>query len=143
MPVIAGMAIPKTAPDPAAGAVLIDYILKPETQIETLRATNFFPVVDVELPDDMPPSVKAAGEVIAYTSTSPDSITALLPMGLGDSGGKFNQVYTDMFERAVLGGQPVREALDAQARTLEGIMQETGAPCWAPDAPSDGACPVE
>lgn len=143
MPVIAGIGIPNTAPDPEASAALIDYMLKPETQIATLKATNFFPVVDVTLPDDMPPSVKAAGEVIQYTSTSPDSITALLPMGLGDAGGKFNQVYTDMFERAILGGQPVRAALDDQAMALEKIMQETGAPCWAPDAASDGPCPVE
>ena len=142
MPVIAGLAIPTNTPDAAASAALIDYMLKPETQIATLRATNFFPVMDIELPDDMPPSVKAAAEVISYTATSPDSITALLPMGLGDAGGKFNQVYIDMFERSVLGGQPVRDALDDQAKALEAILQETGAPCWAPDAPSEGPCPV-
>lgn len=142
MPVIAGMAIPTNAPDAEASSALIDYMLKPETQVETLRATNFFPVMDIDLPDDMPASVQAAGEVISYTSTSPDSITALLPMGLGDAGGKFNQVYTDMFERSVLGGQPVREALEDQAKALEAIMQETGAPCWAPDAASEGPCPV-
>jgi len=143
MPVIAGMAIPATAPDPEASAALIDYMLSPEAQIATLRATNFFPVVDVDLPDDMPPSVKAAGEVISYTSKSEDSITALLPMGLGDAGGKFNQVYVDMFERTILGGQPIRDALDDQANALDALMKETGAPCWAPDAPSDGPCPVE
>ncbi|MFD1798111.1 ABC transporter substrate-binding protein [Paracoccus aurantiacus] len=144
MPVIAGMAVPSTAPDAAEAATLIEYMLKPETQIATLKATNFFPVVDVELPDDLPPSVKVAGEVIAATSNSPDSITTLLPMGLGDAGGKFNQAYTDVFERTILGGQPVRQALDEQGAALAKIMEETGAPCWAPDASSDGApCPVE
>ena len=29
-----------------------------------------------------------------------------------------------------------------QAKALEAIMQETGAPCWAPDAASEGPCPV-
>ena len=34
-------------------------MMKPETQVATLRATNFFPVLaDVTLPDDMPASVK-------------------------------------------------------------------------------------
>jgi multiple sugar transport system substrate-binding protein len=28
--------------------------------------------------------------------------------------------------------------LAAQAKVLEGLMQETKAPCWAPDKPSTG-----
>ncbi len=65
MPVIAGVAIPRTAPDMDAAKALVAYMLKPETQIATLRATNFFPVVDVTLPGDMPPAVKAAGDAVA------------------------------------------------------------------------------
>ena len=61
MQVIAGVAIPQTAPDMEAAKALVAYMLQPETQIATLRATNFFPVVDVTLPDDMPASVKALG----------------------------------------------------------------------------------
>lgn len=142
MPVIAGMAIPTTAPDPAEAAALIDYMLRPETQVETLRATSFFPVVDVTLPDDMPPAVRLSGSAIAEMTGAEDAMPALLPVGLGDLGGQFNQVYTDAFERIVLGGQPVAEALDAQAETLRGLIEQAGAPCWAPDAPSDGPCPV-
>ncbi|TIP78394.1 MAG: carbohydrate ABC transporter substrate-binding protein, partial [Mesorhizobium sp.] len=63
MPVIAGVAIPKTSPDMDKAKALVAYMLKPETQIATLKATNFFPVVDVNLPDDMPASVKAFGQV--------------------------------------------------------------------------------
>jgi multiple sugar transport system substrate-binding protein len=33
--------------------------------------------------------------------------------------------------------------LNDQRGALEAIMQATGARCWAPDAPSEGACPVE
>lgn len=142
MPVIAGIAVPTTAPDMAQSMALVDYMLKPETQIATLRATNFFPVKEVTLPDDMPASVKAFGPAIAAMTGAPDALPALLPMGLGDKGGQFNQVYVDTFEQIVLGGRPVREALDAQAETLRSLMQETGAPCWAPDAPSAGPCPV-
>ncbi|WP_170407678.1 ABC transporter substrate-binding protein [Ruegeria arenilitoris] len=143
MPVLAGVAIPKTAPDMEASKALVAYMMKPETQIATLRATNFFPVVAVDLPDDLPPAVKAAGDAVAKMSGSADANPGLLPAGLGDKGGDFNRVYTDAFERIVLGGQDIRTVLNDQKGALEAIMQETGAPCWAPDAPSDGPCPVE
>ena len=143
MPVIAGVAIPRTAPDMDAAKALVAHMLKPETQIATLRATNFFPVVDVELPGDLPPSVQAAGSAVAMMSASADANPGLLPAGLGDKGGDFNRVFVDSFERIVLAGQPIRAVLDDQKKVLERIMNETGAPCWAPDAPSEGACPVE
>lgn len=143
MPVVVGVAIPNTAPDMDEAKALLEYMTKPETQIETLRATSFFPVVDVELPDDMPASVQLSGAAIAAMSGSADANPGLLPVGLGDLGGQFNAVYVDAFERIVLGGQDVREVLDDQADTLRGIMEEAGAPCWAPDAASDGPCPVE
>ncbi len=143
MPVLAGVAIPKTAPDMDAAKALVAHMLKPETQIATLKATNFFPVVDVALPDDLPPSVKAAGDAVAKMSGSADANPGLLPAGLGDKGGDFNRVFVDSFERIVLAGQDIRTVLDDQKGKLAAIMEETGAPCWAPDAPSEGACPVE
>lgn len=129
MPVIAGVAMPVTAPDPTASRALIAYMLAPETQIATLRATNFYPVVEVELPADMPASVRASGPAIAAMTTAPDALPALLPMGLGGLGGQFNQVYVDTFERIVLGGQPVRAVLDSQAEELRRILAKAGAPC--------------
>ena len=143
MPVLAGLAIPETAPDMQAARALVEYMLQPETQIATLRATNFFPVVDVDLPDDLPPSVQAAGDAIAAMSSAEDANPGLLPAGLGDLGGDFDRVYADTFERIILAGQPIEAVLADQKAALERIMQESGAPCWAPDAPSDGPCPVE
>lgn len=143
MPVIAGVAIPKTAPDMDAARKLAAYMLRPETQLATLRATSFFPVTDVKIPDDMPPAIKAFGPAIAEMTGATDAIPALLPIGLGDLGGKFNQVYSDTFERIVLGGQPVQQALDDEAGTLRKLIEQAKAPCWAPDKPSDGACPVD
>jgi len=143
MPVVAGIAVPTTAPDPEASMALVSYMLEPATQIATLRATNFFPVVDVELPGDMPASVQASGKAIALQSGAPDANPGLLPVGLGDLGGQFNQVYIDTFERIVLAGQPIRAVLDSQAEELRRIVTEAGAPCWAPDAASEGPCPVE
>jgi multiple sugar transport system substrate-binding protein len=142
MPVIAGMAIPATAPDMEASKALIAYMLQPDTQVATLRATNFFPVVEATLPDDMPASVQQAGAAITAMSEAEDALPALLPVGLGDLGGQFNQVFIDTFERVVLGGQDVREVLDEQGEALAQVVQEAGAPCWPPDAPSDGPCPV-
>lgn len=142
MPVVAGVAIPATAPDMEQSIALVEYMLRPETQIATLRATNFFPVIATDLPDDMPPSVQASGAAISAMTGAPDALPALLPMGLGDKGGQFNQIYIDTFERIVLGGQPVRAVLDDQAEALRALMVEADAPCWAPDAASDGPCPV-
>lgn len=126
-----------------ASKAVIAHMLKPETQIATLRATNFFPVVDVELPNDLPPAVQAAGGTVAVMAASPDANPGLLPAGLGSKGGDFNRVFVDTFERIVLADQPIRAVLDDQKGALSAIMNETGAPCWAPDAPSEGACPVE
>jgi multiple sugar transport system substrate-binding protein len=142
MPVVAGVAIPATAPDMAKAQELVAYMLRPETQIATLRATNFYPVMDIPLPDDMPASVKAAGPVIAATVSAPDALPVLLPVGLGDKGGQFNQIFADTFERIILGGQDIRPVLDEQAEALKALMAETGAPCWAPDPVSEGPCPV-
>ncbi len=143
MPVLAGVAIPRTAPDLDAAKALVQHMLKPETQIATLRTTNFFPVVDVALPDDLPAAVRAAGDAIAKMSGAPDANPGLLPAGLGDKGGEFSQLYTETFERIVLAGQDIRMVLDDHKPRLQAIMDASGAPCWAPDAPSDGPCPVE
>lgn len=143
MPVVAGVAIPRTAPDMDAAQALVSYMMQPDTQVATLRATNFFPVVAVDLPDDMPASVKASGPAIAAMTGAADALPALLPVGLGGLGGRFNQVYNDTYERIVLAGQDVRAVLDDQAASLRAIIEEAGAPCWAPDEPSDGVCPVD
>lgn len=143
MPVLAGIAVPKSSPDIAKSKELIKYMMQPEQQVATLLATNFFPTTDAAMPAELPSSAKALGPAISAMTASPDALPALLPIGLGDKGGQFNQVYIDAFERIVLANQPVREVLDQQAETLRQLMVTTGAPCWLPDAPSEGPCPVE
>ena len=101
MPVIAGVAIPRTAPDMDAAKKLVAYMLDPATQVATLRATNFFPVVDVNLPSDLPPAVQAAGGAVAKMSGSADANPGLLPAGLGAKGGDFG------FGRALVYGPQV------------------------------------
>lgn len=143
MPVLAGIAVPASAPDIDAAKAVVAYMMQPETQVATLLATNFYPVTDAALPADLPESAKALGPAINAMTTADDALPALLPVGLGDLGGQFNQVYTDTFERIVLGNQPVEDVLNQQAETLRGLMTQANAPCWLPDAASEGACPVD
>jgi multiple sugar transport system substrate-binding protein len=143
MPVLAGIAVPKTAPDMDKAKQLVAYMMQADQQVATLIATNFFPTTDAAMPADLPNAAKALGPAVTAMTSAPDALPALLPVGLGDKGGQFNQVYVDTFERFVLGGQDIRQVLDQQAETLRALMTETGAPCWLPDASSDGACPVD
>jgi multiple sugar transport system substrate-binding protein len=143
MPVVAGLGVPTSAPDQEASKRLVAYLMQPETQLKTLRATNFFPVVDVEIPEDMPDAARIAGPAIAAQAAAANANPGLLPVGLGDLGGQFNKVYIDTFQRILLANQDVRAVLDEQAEVLKGILEQAGAPCWAPDEPSEGPCPVE
>jgi multiple sugar transport system substrate-binding protein len=118
-------------------------MLQPETQVATLLATSFYPVTDAPLPEDLPASARALGPAITAMTTSEDALPALLPVGLGDLGGQFNQVYIDAFERIVLGNQPIPDVLAEQAGTLRSLMEQANAPCWLPDAASEGPCPVD
>ena len=143
MPVLSGIAIPKGAPDMEASMRLAAYMMQPETQVAALLATNFYPTTDAALPEDLPASARALGPAVNAMTAADDALPALLPVGLGELGGQFNQVYTDTFERIVLANQPVRDVLDQQAQTLRSLIDQAQAPCWLPDAPSEGPCPVE
>jgi multiple sugar transport system substrate-binding protein len=144
MPVLAGLAVPKWTPDPARSKELVKYMMQPEQQVATLLATTFFPVTDAKLPGDLPASARALGPAVTAQTSSPDALPSLLPVGLGDQGGAFNQVYVDTFERIVLNGEDIQTVLDSEADALRQIMEKTKAPCWLPDADSKGQpCPVE
>ena len=143
MPVLAGLAVPKGTPNRAGAQALIEYLTRPEVQLETLRQNYFFPVIDVKLPGDLPAGIKMAADVIRRQSSSPVSLASLLPVGLGAKGGEFNKVYTDVFTRIVLRGEDIKTALDTEATNLRRVMNDTKAPCWAPDDASSGPCPVK
>jgi multiple sugar transport system substrate-binding protein len=143
MPVIAGLAIPKDAPNRAGAVAVIEHLTKPQTQLATAAEVGFFPVVKAELPADLAPGIKALAGAVAATQNAKDALVSLLPVGLGAKGGEFNKVYMDSFQRIVLRNEPVKDVLDAQAKALDALMKDTGAPCWAPDKPSQGACTVQ
>jgi multiple sugar transport system substrate-binding protein len=143
MPVLAGLAVLKGAPDISGALGLIDYLTRPETQIATARSVGFFPVVKAELPPDLEPGLKLAATAIEKMQSAKDALPALLPIGLGQRGGEFDKVFMDTFQLVVLRGEKPRAVLDHQAETLNRLMTETGASCWQPDPPSTGACQVQ
>jgi multiple sugar transport system substrate-binding protein len=142
MPVVVGLGIAPNAPNRAGAAATIDHLLKPETQVTMARELGFFPVVKADLPTDLPGGIKLLVEGVAKTQGAKDALVSLLPVGLGAKGGEFNKVYVDTFQAIVLRNAPIRATLDAQGATLQAIMNETKAPCWAPDKVSDGPCKV-
>ncbi|KLK91337.1 ABC transporter substrate-binding protein [Microvirga vignae] len=143
MPVIAGLAIPKDAPNHDGAVAVIQHLTKPETQIKTAQEVGFFPVVKAELPADLSPGVKLLSSAVSATQNAKDAVVSLLPVGLGAKGGEFNKVYMDTFQRIVQRNEPVKAVLEDQAKVLDTLMKQTGAPCWAPDKPSQGACIVD
>jgi multiple sugar transport system substrate-binding protein len=143
MPVLAGLAVLKSAPDIGGAIALIDYLTQPQTQISTARSVGFFPVVKAALPPYLDPGLKLAAAMIQKMQSAKDAVPALLPIGLGQRGGEFDRGFMDTFQLVALRGQKPRAVLDREAEALNRLMAETGAPCWQPDPPSSGACQVQ
>lgn len=144
MPVIAGLAIPKGAPDKAGATEVIKHLATQEVQLKTASLVGFFPTLNAQLPPDLDPGVALLAGAVTATQSAPDAVISLLPVGLGDKGGEFNKVYMDAFQRIILRNEPIADVLNAQGATMAKLMADTKAPCWAPDAKSNGAaCPVE
>lgn len=138
MPVIAGLAIPKTAPDPEAAMDVIRYMLQPETQGTTLEQVSFFPVLAGEVPAEVGPGVQAQLDAISAQSGAPDALPALLPVGLGDQGGAYSGVFQDALSQIVVEGSDPATVLADLAPTLQEIFDTTGAECWPPDEVVEG-----
>ncbi|GIK71600.1 MAG: ABC transporter substrate-binding protein [Chloroflexota bacterium] len=143
MPVIVGLGIPAHARNPAGGEALIEFLTRPEVQGMILKELGFFPVVAGVDTTDLPAGVAIEAEAVAAQSNAPNALPALLPVGLGARGGEINQIFRNAFDRVVLNGEDIRTVLDEEGANLQTLMNETGAPCWAPDPPSDGPCQVQ
>ncbi len=142
MPVIVGLGIPKTAPNPENAAALIDYLTRPGVQEQVLRELGFFPVVGGVSTARLPKGVAIELGAVTKQANSADALPALLPVGLGARGGEINQIFRNAFDRVVLNGEEITKVLAEEAANLQKLMNETGAACWAPDPPSDGPCQV-
>ncbi len=143
MPVIVGLAMPVTAPNPEGGKALIEYMTRPETQITTLREVGFFPAIKVDFPGYVAPGIRAQGEAVTKQAAAANAIPAMLPVGLGPRSGEINKIYRDAFTRIVINDEDIETVLASEAETLQTLLDETGAPCWPPDPPSTGTCQVK
>ena len=143
MPVVVGLGIPKTAPNPEAAMQAIDYLTSPEVQGRVLKELGFFPVVGGVDTEGLPPGIAIELEAVTKQANAPNAIAALLPVGLGARGGEINQIFRNAFDRVVLNGEQIARVLGEEANNLQALMNETGAACWAPDSPSEGPCPVK
>jgi multiple sugar transport system substrate-binding protein len=136
--VLAGLAIPKTAPNPAGGRTLIRWMTGKTTQARTLGSVGFFPVVGARLSKQLGQGLLKMNAAVRKAQRTKDAVKSLLPVGLGTEGGNFSRVYTDTFVRIVVRGENIEKVLNEQAAQLQAIMDKTGAPCWAPDPSSHG-----
>ncbi|MEZ4667293.1 MAG: ABC transporter substrate-binding protein [Anaerolineae bacterium] len=143
MPVIAGLAIPYTAPNPDGAEALIKFMMSPETQSAVMRDLGFFPVISDVDTSNMPASVSALSGAVAATSGAKNALVSLLPIGLGERGGELNEIYRNAFTRVVINGEDIATVLQEEGDTLNTLLAETGAPCWSPDPASDGPCTVD
>jgi multiple sugar transport system substrate-binding protein len=142
MPVVVGLGIPADAPNPEGGISLIEYLTRPEIQGDILRELGFFPVVGGVDTSDLPAGVAIELGAVEAQANAANALPALLPIGLGERGGDFNQIFRDAFDRVVLNNEDIATVLEAEGANLQALMEETGAPCWSPDPPSTGPCEV-
>ena len=142
MPVVVGLGIPKTAPDPDASFELIRYLLQEDTLASTVRSVGFLPPTRGEPPGDLPPALRELAEAGRAQASDPDGILTLLPTGLKAKSRLYSKVFDDTFHQIIVGGAEIEPTLAAQAEVLNRIVQSTEAKCWAPDPESEGPCPV-
>ncbi len=143
MSVVIGLGIPKTTPNVGGAENLIDYLLKPETQIATLRANSFFPVIDVQMPTDLDKGLKLEADAVAKQSSARDAKVVPLPVGLGSQGGNFNTAILNTFQRIIVKNENIQTVLNEQAAIINKVLTDANAKCWGPDGTSSGPCQVK
>lgn len=143
MPVIAGLGVPATSANPDGARDLIRYLLSPETQATTLNSVSFFPVIGAELEGDLSPGLQAEADAVQAMQEADDALPALLPTGLGEEGGAYNQVFRDAFQRIVMDGEDPATVLEELLPNLQAVFDASEAACWAPDPESDGPCQAQ
>ena len=124
MPVVAGLAIPKGAPDRAAAAELIEYLTRPEMQVATLREIGFFPVVEGGSAGRSGAGHPAGERTRSSAGRGAGRGASLLPVGLGEKGGEFNKVFIDTFQLIVVRGRDIADARRARARSWPRSWQD-------------------
>jgi multiple sugar transport system substrate-binding protein len=131
--IVAGVAIPRGAPEAAKARDVIKALTTTDTQLDVLRQNAFFPVVTAALPTDLPPAVRLEAAAVTRQQAGDEAIAALPPIGLGSRDGEVSQIFKNTFKEICLDNRPVQRVLDNQAKLLNGILDELKVPCWRPD----------
>lgn len=144
IPVLAGLAIPKSSPDPEGAKRLIRYLTQRSTTDMTLREVGFFPPTTTLVPHaDLGAGIRAAAVAVQHQTTNPKVRASLLPMGLKDkSYVEYDDVFRTTFHDIVVRNQPIQAALEVKGRQLQSVLDSAQARCWQPDPPSSGTCRV-
>ncbi|MBO0684279.1 MAG: extracellular solute-binding protein [Candidatus Dormibacteraeota bacterium] len=142
-PVVAGLAIPKTAPNKQGAEQLIDYLTRPQNQVKTASVLAFFPTVaNAKVQGGSSPGLAAEAQVTAKQAAESNTIAAQLPVGLGAQSTPFDDIYNTTFERIVVNNQDIQTVLNDEGANLQKLLDQANAPCWPPDKPSNGPCKV-
>jgi multiple sugar transport system substrate-binding protein len=141
MAVVLGLAIPKGSTDRRLAEQVIQALSVPSTQVDLLRSNGFFPVVQAQIPDDLPPALQLEAGAVQRQRNAPGAILSLLPVGLGTREGEVTKAFKDSFQSIVLGGANIQSTLDKQAGVLQKVFDDLKVPCWPPD-PVASLCEV-
>src|SRR5215217_7926364 len=129
MAVLVGLGIPKGAPDVDKTKDLIKALSQPDTQIELLRQNAFFPTVKAEIPTDLSPAIRLEADAVKQQQAAAKAIVSLPPVGLGKRDGEMSKIFRDAFTAIVLNGADIQKTLDAQAKNMQTILDETKVSC--------------
>jgi multiple sugar transport system substrate-binding protein len=136
LPVLAGLAIPKTAPNPAGAKLLIKYLVGISPQARTLSTVGFFPVNQTKLSRRLGAGLLSMARGVKKQQKAKDALASLLPVGLGTQGGNYNRIFVDTFTRTVVHSENIRSVLNDEGAKLQDVLNAAKAPCWKPDPPS-------
>jgi multiple sugar transport system substrate-binding protein len=137
MLVLAGLGIPRGAPQADRAKDVIKALTTPEAQIDVLRKNAFFPATNAAAPSDLSGAVALAAAAVHAQREAPNAILSLPPVGLGTRDGEVGQIFKNCFKEICLDGKPVQQVLDSQATQLNAILDELKIPCWRPDPATD------
>ena len=143
MAVLSGLAVPKKPASDKDQSMLIDYLTRPEIQERTLDETGFFPVVGTGSGREAGSRLASLVDAVNKQENSPASIPTLLPIGLGERGDDYNNLFMLTFSQIVLQGMNIASVLDENAKELQKLLDAENARCWLPDVSGERPCKIE
>jgi multiple sugar transport system substrate-binding protein len=143
MLIVAGLGVPAGARGSGDQDMLIEYLTEPAIQERTLDETGFFPVVSTEGLPGPPRYLAGLSSAVQKQTEDRISVPTLAPIGLGERGTDFNNLYMLTFSRIVLEGRDIAPVLEDNAARLQKLVDGAGVKCWLPDVSDARPCKIE